>query len=84
MAPERTGHEGHDRVVHLDAPGGEQTQGRVVRAHPLGVPQHRPREPEGADRDDGHEQGEDGRAGGGLDDQPPGGRGQRHAGGGCQ
>ncbi len=72
--------QGHDGLVDLDPATGQEPERHVVRAQPLGVPEHRTGQAEGADAHDRHQQGEDGRASGGLHDQPAGGRGQRDAG----
>ena len=51
-----------------------------MRAQSLGVAQHGPGQAEGAHPHDGHQQGQDRRAGRGLHDQPPRRRGQRDTG----
>ena len=79
-APEPSRGQRHDGVVHLDPAPGQQPERHVVRAQPLGVPQHGAGQAEGAHADDRHQQGEHRGLGRGLHDQPPGRRGQRDAG----
>ena len=53
---EPSGHEGHDQLVDPGALLGQLPQGDVVGDQPLGVPQHRPGQAEGADADDRDQQ----------------------------
>ena len=68
--------------VRLRPTLGEVAQRSVVRAQPLGVTQDRACDAERADRDNGGEEGEDGRLLAGADDEPAGRCRQRDAGGG--
>ena len=58
--------------VHLDPATGEVVEGGVVGADPLDVAEVRPGHAEGADGDDGGQQGEDDRPLAGADDEPAG------------
>ena len=82
VRPSRPGTSGHQGVVHLHAAPGQQPQGGVVRAQPLGVPQHGSGQPEGRGRPRSATSrvSTAGRVGG-LHDQPAGSGGQGDAGG---